>query len=135
MTMPTNAAWVAAWQALSVTGVTTRKTPPTSLGTSDLPALWPELPAVARNTLLVTCLAENKQRRMILHLAIEPLGQNTQAGNYTNAIALLDHLETALDAWTLTNFLDYDIALSADIQIGAVFYWGYRVEVTGMNVR
>lgn len=134
-TMPTNTAWVAAFQTLSVNGVKTLRTPPLSLGTADLPALWPELPEVALGRLLVSCTNENKTRRMFLHLAVEPLGQNTQKGNYERVIAYMDALETALGALTVMNFIDYSVAMVADILVAKTVYWGLRVEVTGQNVR
>lgn len=134
-TMPTNAAWVAAFQTLSVDGIKTRRTPPESLGTADLPVLWPELPEVARGTLLVSCLNENKTRRMFLHVAVEPLGQNTQKGNYERVVGYMDALETALGALTVMNFIDYSVAMVADILVAKTVYWGLRIEVTGQNVR
>jgi hypothetical protein len=136
-TMPTVAQWVDAWQALTIAGVTVLATPPLSLSTAQLPAAWPELPGSAQNTLMVSCVNENKARRMVFQVAIEPIGQVTQAGNYEAVIPFFDLLETALEGMrgVTVNFLDYDISMVADIQVGKVVYWGLRVDATGRNVR
>lgn len=135
--LPTNSAWVAAWQALTVSGVKNLKTPPLSLDTAKVPAMWPELPQTSIGGLQVSCTNENKARQMVFHLAIEPIGQNTQAGNYENALKYMDALETAVDGLRgeTVNFLDYTLAMVADIYVGKETFWGFRVEATGRSVR
>jgi hypothetical protein len=134
-TMPTNAAWVDAWQALSISGVNVLATPPLSLNTADLPAAWPELPEMLLGDLLVSCVNENKLRIIDFQVAIEPIGQNTQKGNYEAVIPILDEIETAIDALTIMNFIDYEMRGTADIRIADVPYWGIRVRATGRNIR
>lgn len=136
-TMPTVAQWVDAWQALTITGVTVMATPPLSLSTAQIPAAWPELPGTSQNALLVSCVNENKARRMVFHVAIEPLGQVTQAGNYEAVIPYFDLLETAIEGMrgVTVNFIDYEISMVADIQLAKTTYWGLRVDAIGRNVR
>lgn len=136
-TMPTCAQWVDAWQALTIAGVTVKPQPPTSLETADCPAAWPELPGTSQNGLLVSCVNENKARRMTFHVAIEPIGQNTQAGNYEAVIPFFDLLEAAVEGLrgVTMNFIDYEIAMVADIVIGQKIFWGLRVDAIGRNVR
>ncbi len=131
--MTTNAAWLAAIQAMTVTGVTRRYTyPPTSLATSDLPASWPNAFDIGRVSNVSTCVDLNKTRTCTYQIAIEPPPQNTQSANYEAAIALLDNLETALDALTIMEYVDYQIALSI-ITVGGQDYWGLEATLTGSN--
>ena len=71
---------------------------------------------------------------MFLHLAVEPVGQNTQKGNYDKVVGYMDALETALRALTIMNRIEYSIAMVADILVAKTTYWGLRVDVTGQNV-
>lgn len=136
-TMPTNAQWVDAWQALTISGVTVMATPPQSLSTAQLPAAWPELPEMSQADLLVSCTDENKARFMTFRIAIEPIGQNLPSINYEAVVTLLDTVETAVETLRTNtiNFIDYTIRGTAEIRIAGETYWGLDVEATGRNVR
>ena len=96
-----------------------------SLGTADLPALYRNCRKVALGRLLVGCVNENKTRRMFYILAVEPVGQNTQKGNYDKVVGYMDALETALGALTIMNRIEYSIAMVADILVAKTTYWDY----------
>lgn len=139
--MATNAAFLAAIQALSVTGVTRHyDEPPANIHTADLPAFFPLMPGGALGERIVSCYASNKQRTIQAAIVIEPAGQGTQAQNYGRLAALMDNLETALagmeksQGGSLANFVDYDI--SAEIlPVAGVEHWAIVATVTAYDVK
>ena len=130
--MATNAQVVAAMQALTVTGVTRHYDyPPESIKTPDLPAAWPMLPNAAIGTPVSTCLDARKTRSMNYWIAVEAVGQNNNSVNYGKLAALMDALETALDAVTLFPFLlEYELATGIE-EVAGNTYWVIRAAVTG----
>lgn len=136
--MITNAQWLDAWQALSITGVTALTTPPTSLDRVKLPAGWPQNLTASLGQVVVSCLDANMQRRIIYHIAVGAVGQKTLAINYEATAALLDNVETALKtmrAGGLVNFIDFSIRMIAtDPTVAGVQYWGIEIDATGRNV-
>ena len=138
--MATNAAFLAAIQAMTVTGVTRHyDQPPLSLNTADLPAAFPLMPGGALGGRTVTCIAKDKARSIDFVVCLEAVGQGTQTQNYGLLAAAMDNLETALDALgvpgggSVANFIEYDI----EAQIFAVAeqaYWAIVAQVTARDV-
>lgn len=121
---PTNAAFLAAIQAISVTGVTKHYDyPPLSLNTGDLPAAFPLLPTAGQREPLATCMPLSKTRNIGFVICVEALGQDVQELNYGKLAPLLDYLETALDALTIANFIEYDITTTTEFAVAGNNYW------------
>lgn len=131
--MTTNAAWLDGIQAMTVTGVKRKYDyPPTSLSTADLPASWPLLFDVNKQV-VIGCNDLNKTRTCSFYIALEPIAQNRQAVNYEATITMLDNLETAIDALTVMEFVDYRITAPFIINVAGVEYWGVEANLTGSN--
>lgn len=133
--MATNAAFVAALQGITVTGVTRHfDQPPASIGKADLPAAFPYMPNGGIGERSVSCRALDKVRAMRFVICLAPVGTGTQSQNYGALAAAMDNLETALDALevagggTLANFIEYDIAAEI-VEVGGNDYWGVVAEV------
>lgn len=138
--MATNAAFIAAIQALSVTGVTRTYTePPTSLNTADLPSAFPLMPSGALGEKSLSCFDTNKTRTMGYVVCIEPVGQDTQASNYGKLAAVMDNMETAFDALeksqggTLANFIEYEMAAEI-FEVSGKAYWAIVATVSARDV-
>lgn len=133
--MATNAAFISAIAGLSVTGVTAAKTsPPNAVNTADLPLSFPTLPNGERREAITSCVAGSKARRMGFVILLEPVGQNTNAVNYGLLGAQMDNLETALDALTATNFLEYEMR-AVIMPFGAAEFWAIEAEIVGSEDR
>lgn len=131
--MTTNAQWMAAIQAMSVSGVTRRFTyPPTSLNTADLPASWPQPFDVSRQGMVSTCDDLNRRRGCTYYVAIEPVPQNTQTANYEAMITMVDSLETAISALTVMEYVDFQIR-TAIVTVAGIDYWALEVVMSGSN--
>lgn len=128
---PNNAAFVSAMQGLSITGVTRHyDEPPASVNTADLPAAFPMLPSGTLGERLTTCINDSKTRSMQFVIIIEAVGQGTQAQNYARIAALMDNLETALDALTTANFTDYEITANTTVAVAGNEFWSIVADVT-----
>jgi len=131
--MTTNAAWLAAIQALAVTGVNKRFTfPPTSLNTAELPASWPQPFGVDKNSIIISCDDLNKSRTCTYYVAIEPVPQNTQTANYEAMITMVDNMETAFDAMSVMEYVMYTIR-SIIVTVAGIDYWALEATLTGSN--
>ena len=131
--MTTNAQWLAGIQAMSVTGVTkTYSYPPTSLNTADLPAAWPHQFDMSLNNIISSCSDLNKARTCNYFIALEPTPQSTQSANYETMIAMVDNLETAIQALTVMEFVTFTIR-SVIVTIAGGEYWGLEAVLTGSN--
>lgn len=134
--MTTNAQWLAAIQAMTVTGVTQRFTyPPASLNTADLPASWPQPFGVSRPQIVSSCNDLNKTRTCTYYIAIEPIPQSTQSANYEAVIAMVDNLETALNTLETAGtmeFINYEIR-SIVVRVAETDYWALEAVLTGSN--
>jgi len=136
----TNAAFLAAIQALIVSGVTTHfDEPPRALSTAQLPAAFPLMPSGAMGEKVLSCWSQNKTRSIGFVIAIEAVGQGTQPQNYARLAALMDNLETALDGLeksqggTLANFIEYDIAAEI-FEVAGNDYWSVVATVSARDV-
>lgn len=135
--MVTNAQWLSAWKALSITGVTALTTPPASLDRVDLPAGWPQDLTARLGVVLATCLDANMQRTMVYHIAIGAVGQKTLAINYDATAALMDNIETAVKALRtggLVNFIEFTVLLTDKIIVAGIPHWGFEIQATGRNL-
>ncbi len=131
--MTTNAQWLAGIQAMSVTGVTKTYTyPPTSLNTADLPAAWPHQFDMSLGNIISSCSDLNKARTCNYFIALEPTPQSTQSANYEAMIAMVDNLETAIQALTVMEFVTFTIR-SVIVTIAGGEYWGLEAVLTGSN--
>ncbi len=131
--MTTNAQWLAGIQAMSVTGVTkTYSYPPTSLSTADLPAAWPHQFDMSLNNIISSCSDLNKARTCNYFIALEPTPQSTQSANYEAMIAMVDNLETAIQALTVMEFVTFTIR-SVIVTVAGNEYWGLEAVLTGSN--
>lgn len=138
--MATNAAFLSAIQALTVTGVTTHfDQPPLSLSTAQLPAAFPLMPGGALGDKSVSCWAQNKTRNIGFVVCIEAVGQGTQVQNYARLAGVMDNVESALDGLeksqggSLANFIEYSI--DADIfEVAGNAFWAIVAQVTARDV-
>lgn len=138
--MATFAVFVAAMKDLHVNGVQRHyERPPAQVGTADLPAGFPLMPAGELGELALSCLATNKNRSMTYVIAVEAAGQGTIGQNYDELPGLMDNLETALDALaehqggTLATWIDYTITTTSQFPIGGNEYWAIIANVTARD--
>jgi len=140
--MATNAAFVAAMQAMTVTGVTRHyDEPPASVNTADFPIAFPAMPSGERGELITSCASNSKVRTMGYVIITEATGQSTQATKYGALAALMDNLETAMDALTipaggtLGNFIEYTVETTGNYPLGDNDFWAIVAEVTVSEAR
>jgi len=122
----TNATFIAAIQAMTVTGVTRHyDEPPASIDIASGPCAFPLMPSADRGEMITSCVNMSKTRTIGYVIVIDATGQGTQAQNYGKLAALMDNLETALDALTPTtfNFVEYEITTSGNYPVGGSDYW------------
>lgn len=132
--MTTNVQWLDAIQAMTPTGIkTVFAQRPDSLTTSQLPAAWPMLPGMERGEPVSTCVDQSKTRSLGYQVAYNAINQDTGGQNLENIAALVDNMETALDALTVMEFIEYSIDTSAEIQVGGAFFYGLEINITGRN--
>ena len=130
----TYTAYVAALMDISVTGVTrVFDNPPASLGTADLPAMWPGLPRGEEP--MVTFQANGGWPELYcdMIIAIEPVAQNTQAANFTAMLTAIDNLSSALRAATNVGRagLRWSITANAQVDVAGTPYWAVIATVEG----
>lgn len=135
-TLTNNAAFLAAFQAMTVTGVTRHyDEPPASIDIATGPCAFPTMPSGDRGEMITSCVDTSKTRNIGYVIIVEAGGQGTQAQNYGKLAALMDNLETALDALTGTpaktfNFLDYAITTTGNYPIGDSDYWAIVAQIS-----
>jgi hypothetical protein len=130
--MTTNATFIAAIQAMIVTGVTRHyNEPPASIDISEV-AAFPLMPSAERGEMITSCVDMSKMRTMGYVIVIDATGQGTQAQNYGKLAALMDNLETALDALTPSsfNFIEYSITTTGNYLLGDSSYWAIMANIT-----
>ena len=131
--MTTNAVFIAAMQAMTVSGVSRHyDEPPASIDIADGPAAFPAMPTSERGEMITSCVDSSKQRNMFYVIIIEGTAQGTQSQNYGKLPALMDALETSLDALTPStfDFLDYATTTEGNYPIGDSEYWAIIATVT-----
>jgi hypothetical protein len=74
-----------------------------------------------------------KTRSASVYLAISPIGVDTQPINHDELIDWVDTLETALDGYTVTDFIEYSIQTENTVQVNSINYWCLVANVTGRN--
>ena len=130
-TTPNNAAFLSAIQGMTVSGVDRHyDAPPESVDISAGECAFPLMPESNQGELLSSCVNMSKTRSIGYVIIIEAVGQGTNAQNYAKIAALMDNLETALDALTVSNFVDYGIGSTADYLIGGSAYWALVAQIT-----
>ena len=131
---PTNVQFLAALNAMSITGVVkSYSQPPLSLSTGDLPAGFPMVLSSGQGELLSTCIELSKTRSAGYAICIEPIGQGTQVLNYARLAPLLDAFETALDGLTIANFIEYNLITTTEFQVAGNNYWTIVAEINARS--
>lgn len=135
-TLPTNAAFKAALEAMTVTGVTVHKGfPPLSVSTSDLPLAYISMQSAGLGEYVLSCTNEDKTRTMLYVILLEAVGQSAQETNYDLIAPIMDNLESALDSalGTLANFHTYDIE-SGIVNVAGGDFWAVTATVSIRSV-
>jgi hypothetical protein len=128
-----NAEFLTKIQAISVTGVTRHyDEPPASIDIATGPAAFPTMPDASRGDMITSCVDMSKNRNIGFVIIVEATGQGTQAQNYGKLAALMDALETALDALTpsVFNFVEYTIGTNGNYLLGDSAYWAIVADIT-----
>ena len=131
--MTTLTAFITALGDLTVTNVISKlDEPPRKLTTADLPAQWVQVPIIER--MPATFQSQGKlwdTLRAQLVIAFEPVGQSTQAANWSGVLTLIDNLHTALAASLLVQGrIQYTIAQGV-VAVAEIDYWAVIAEVEG----
>jgi len=130
----TTSAFVTALMDISVTGVTrVFDNPPASLGTADLPAMWPGLPRAEEPAMTFKSNGGWPALFCDLIIAIEPVAQNTQSANYTATLTAKDNLTSALRSATTIGRagLRWSITANAQVDVAGTPYWAVIATVEG----
>lgn len=127
-------AFTTAIAALSVAGVRRKFTePPTSIGSADLPAMWPGLPRGDERAMTFT--AEGGWSSIIcdLVIAVEAVAQDTQSANYTSTMTIIDALSTALRATSVIGRakLAWSIQANVQVAVAGIPYWAVIATIEG----
>jgi len=136
-TLVSNAAFLAAIQAMTVTGVDRHYDfPPGSVDLSKGYAAFPLMPSSVMGERVSTCINQSKTRSIGYVVIVEATGQGTQEQNYDKLAAAMDNLEAALDALTpaTINFLDYEMTTTGDYLIGSSAYWAVVATITAREL-
>jgi hypothetical protein len=136
--MTTYRAWVDYLETLAPTGVVKRFTsgPPAALNTADLPAQWLELPHGENRP---SCSgSEGGDRTLFIDhvVAMEPVGQNTQAGNFDGSIDMMDNVDAALEGTFATSPLigpQTWRSRQAIVTVGNIAYWSIVTSIEGLG--
>ena len=120
---------------LTVTGVTKKlDEPPRALKTADMPSQWVQVPSIER--MPATFQSQGKlwdTLRAQLVIALEPVGQSTQAANWSGILTFMDNLHTALadiDALVVQGRIQYTI-VQGIVLVSGNDYWAVIAEVEG----
>jgi hypothetical protein len=128
------ATFTTALAALTVTGVTRKlDAPPASLGTADLPAMWPGLPRGEEPPMTFQAGGGWPAMFCDLVIALEPVGQNTQSANYAATVEMLDNLSTALRGATSIGraTLRWSITANVQVDVSGTPYWAVIASIEG----
>ena len=131
--LPSNATFLTAIQARTVTGVERHyDEPPASVDISAGECAFPTMPDAGRGEQVSTCIEQSKVRNIGYVIIVEAGGQGTQAQNYAKLAALMDNLETALDALApgTVNFIEYEISTTGNYPVGKSDYWAIVATIT-----
>jgi len=133
MTLINNAAFLAAIQGATVTGVTRHYDyPPESLDTADLPAAFPIWPSANFLDMPTSCVDTGKTRSIGFIVCTEASGQATSKLKYAQFAALMDNIEAALATAlsTIEYFYTYDMTTLPNYPVGDNTYWAIATTVT-----
>jgi len=135
--MPSNANFLAAIQAMTVTGVDRHyDEPPASVDISAGECAFPTMPDAARGEQVSTCVYQSMTRSIGYVIIVEATGQGTQPQNYAKLAALMDNLETALNALApgTVNFIEYEISTTGNYPVGGSEYWAIVATITARDL-
>jgi len=119
---------------MTITGVDRHyDEPPASVDISSGECAFPLMMEATQGELVSTCLDMSKTRSIGYVIVIDAAGQGTQAQNYAKFAALMDNLETAIEALTIANFIDYEITTTGDYPIGGSNYWAIVATLTARS--
>jgi hypothetical protein len=111
----TAAGLVAAASALAPTGVTTKLAYyPLSLQSANLPVMWVGVPKL-------DCFTDSLSHgisvtiTLDITIAVKPIVQDTAGVGYASNIAIMDALQTALNAWTYPNLYDFTWSITSGV--------------------
>ncbi len=128
----TYASFIDAIEALSVTGITrTFQGPPSSLNTTDLPAMWVQQPDGEEEPLSFGAAGGWITLRADVLVAIEPVAQSIQEANFANQVTMLDNLASALRGADIGKAQHTWSIRGVTITVGGTTYWGAAARVTG----
>lgn len=131
---PTNNAFVTAIQGMTITGVNKHfDEPPTSIFEGDLPVAFPMMPSGSLGERVVSCVNNNKVRNISFVICVEAVGLDIQSIKYAKLAPMMDYLETALDALTIANFIDYSISATGGYQVAGNTYWALVADITARH--
>jgi hypothetical protein len=134
MTPTTYASFVAAVAGLTITGVTRKYAyPPQSIGTADLPASFPLIPAGGDQPIIFNQGGNlGHVMRMDFVIAYEPTAQSTSESNFSGCITMMDNATTALRAMTRPTQGAFSWTMrQGAVTIGNVEYWAVIVSLEG----
>lgn len=133
MTITTYKAFTTALAGLSVTGVKRKfKEPPTSIGTADIPAMWPGLPHGEESAITFTGEGGWSSCICDLVIAVEPAAQDTQTSNYAKTMTIIDALSTALRSTSIGRAkLGWAITANVQVAVAGTPYWAVIATVVG----
>lgn len=119
--------------ALTVTGVTRKFTePPNSIGSADLPAMWPGLPSGEETAMTFQTAGGWPTLTCDLIIAVEAVAQDTQSANFAATITIMDNLSSALRLASIGRAaLTWTITANALVQVAGVTYWAVIATVNG----
>src|SRR5512137_1969450 len=125
MTITTYTAFVAALMDLTVTDVIRYfDEPPASIGSADLPAMFPMLPRGSEAPFTFVSQGGWPSVFVDIVIAVEAVGQGTQPQNYAAMLDIMDHLSTALRAASIGRAkLNWTINANVNIAVGETNYW------------
>jgi hypothetical protein len=136
--MTTYRAWVDYLETLAPTGVVKKFTagPPAALNTADLPAQWLELPHGENRP---SCSGSEGGDRTLYAdhvVALEPVGQATQAVNFDACVTMLDSIDAALEGTYATSPLigpQTWRSRLAIVTVAGVAYWSIVTSIEGLG--
>jgi hypothetical protein len=105
--------------------------PPTQL--NDLPAQWVNFPSEVEGPLTFQTQGGWPTFTAQLIVAIEAVGQNTQAANFADSVTMVDNVRSALSAAIKTvvkGKLEWTMRIG-EVLVGEISYWAVICDVTG----
>ena len=136
-TLPSNTSFLTTMKALTVTGVDRYyDEPPASIDISAGEAAFLTMPDSSRGEQISTCINQSKTRSIGFVIIVDAAGQGTQAQNYGKLAALMDSLETSLDALApgTVNFIEYEIGTTGNYSLGGSDYWAIIATITARDI-